>query len=252
VQALQLLLLPHAEAVLLVDDDEPEVLELDIGLQQLVRADDQVEAAFGEAGKCGLNLLRAAKAREFRHASGRIREAVGERLEMLLGKERRGHQQCDLLAICNGHPGRAERHFGFAEADVAANEPVHRASRRHVADHRLDRCSLVAGLFEAEAFGKRFVVVRIEAERVALARGALRIEVEEFGRRVVRLLRRLLLGLVPLPAAQLMQWCGVRRSTAVTADQMQARDWDVELRVVGVLELEEFVRAVAQVQRHQS
>ena len=47
-QPLQPLLLAHAEAVLLVDDDEAEALELDVGLQQLVRADDDVDRAVGE------------------------------------------------------------------------------------------------------------------------------------------------------------------------------------------------------------
>jgi hypothetical protein len=47
-QALQGLLLAHAEAVLLVDDDQAEVLEADVPLHQAVGADDEVDAAVGE------------------------------------------------------------------------------------------------------------------------------------------------------------------------------------------------------------
>ena len=38
-QLLQLLLLAHAEALFLVDDDQAEILEAHVRLQQLVRAD---------------------------------------------------------------------------------------------------------------------------------------------------------------------------------------------------------------------
>ncbi len=47
----QLLLLLHAELLLLVDDDQPEVLERDLAAQQLVGADEDVEAALAGAAK---------------------------------------------------------------------------------------------------------------------------------------------------------------------------------------------------------
>jgi hypothetical protein len=43
--ALQHRALPHAELVLLVDDDEPEVGELDVLLDQRLRADTRVNLA---------------------------------------------------------------------------------------------------------------------------------------------------------------------------------------------------------------
>ena len=44
-QLLEELLLAHAEALLLVDDDQPEVLEADVALHEAVGADDDVDAA---------------------------------------------------------------------------------------------------------------------------------------------------------------------------------------------------------------
>ena len=63
-QLLQLLLLPHAEAMLLVDDHQAEVPELDVLLDELVRADGDVDGAVGQPGDRGGDLLRAAEARE--------------------------------------------------------------------------------------------------------------------------------------------------------------------------------------------
>ncbi len=62
-QTLQLLLVPHAEAVLLVDDDESQVLEPDVRLEQPVRTDDQIDAALGEPLEHRFRLLARAEAR---------------------------------------------------------------------------------------------------------------------------------------------------------------------------------------------
>ena len=50
------LLVAHAEAVLLVDDQQAEVLELHVGGQQLVRADHDVDGAVGNAFHRRLHL----------------------------------------------------------------------------------------------------------------------------------------------------------------------------------------------------
>ena len=48
-QLLEPLLVLHAEAVLLVDDDQPEVREDHVGTEQAMRADDDVDLAFARA-----------------------------------------------------------------------------------------------------------------------------------------------------------------------------------------------------------
>ena len=50
-QRLQRFLLAHAEALLLVDDHQAEVLEAHVALQQAMRADDDVDLAFGELAR---------------------------------------------------------------------------------------------------------------------------------------------------------------------------------------------------------
>jgi len=65
-----------------------------------------------------------------------------------------------LLAAGDGNEGGAQRHFGFAKADVAANQPVHRARADHVLDHGVNRGVLVGGFVEAEVVGESLVVQR--------------------------------------------------------------------------------------------
>ncbi len=121
-----------------------------------------------------------------------------------------------------------------------------------VLDDGLDRRLLVRRLVEAEAFGEGLVVVRLEPERVAVARRALRVQVEQLGGGVVRLPRGALLRLVPLVAAELVQRRRFGRGAAVAPDQVQVGDGNVELRVVGVDELQELGGTFAQVHRDEA
>ena len=158
----------------------------------------------------GLLLLAGAEARQLGDLHRPVGEAVAEGLEVLLGEQRGGHQHGDLLAVEHGDEGRAQRDFGLAEAHVAADQPVHRLAGGEVGDHRVDGGRLVARLLERETVRERLVVVRLEREGVALARCALRVEVEQLRGGVAHLLGGFALGLFPLPAAELVQRRGLR------------------------------------------
>src|SRR5690606_36318674 len=82
-QRLQRLLLPYAEAMLLVDDDESEPGEAHVGRQQLVRADRDVDVAGLQTFDRFARFLFRAKARQLRDAYGQLLEAVAEGAEML-------------------------------------------------------------------------------------------------------------------------------------------------------------------------
>ena len=235
-----------------VDDHQAEVLELDVGLDQLVGADDQIDAAVGQPGERCLHFLRAAKARQLGDLDRPVGEAVGKILEMLLGQERRRDQDRDLAVIHQRDERGAQRHFGLAETHVAAHQPIGRFVAGQVADHGVDRRLLVGGLLERKAFGEALVIVRAELELVALSRRALRIEIEQLGRGVANLLERTRLRALPLAAAERVQRRIVGRGAAVTADQVQAADRHIELGVFGVAEVQEFRWPVAEIHRHQT
>ncbi len=75
-EVLQMLLVLDAEALLLVDDDEPEVLRRDVAREQAVRAHEHVDLTAGEALKRGLLLrVRCGSARAPRRSPRRARSA---------------------------------------------------------------------------------------------------------------------------------------------------------------------------------
>ena len=70
---------------------------------------------------------------------------------MLARQQRRRHDHRDLLAVHRGDEGGAQRHLGLAEADVAADQAVHRPAGRRDRRARVDRGLLVVGLLIGKA-----------------------------------------------------------------------------------------------------
>ena len=153
-QRLQPLLVRHAEVLLLVDDHEAEVLELDRFAEQRMGADDDVDAALGDALLDPGELRGRNEPRRLADLDREGAESFGEGLGVLAREQRGRHHHRDLLAVHHRLEGRAQRHLGLAEADVAADQPVHRAAGREIGDGRVDRGLLVFGLLVGEARGE--------------------------------------------------------------------------------------------------
>ena len=239
-ELLEPLLVGDAEVLLLVDDEEAEVLEAHALRQQRVGADDDLDRAVGEAGTGLGRLFRADEARELADPERQAAEALGEVLEVLAGEQRRRRDHRDLHAGGRGDVGGAERHLGLAEADVAADQAVHRAARFHVAEHVGDGAQLVLGLGIGEAGAELLpgVVVGRGQDR-ALAQLALGGEADQPVRHVAdaRLEPRLLR--LPGAAAEAVEQAFL---VAVAREQLDVLDRQVQLVAAGVFEAQALVR----------
>ena len=127
------------EAVLLVDDDEPEVGERDRVLDERVRADDDQRLARRDRlERLGLDV-GLERAGQERHADPELVEQRADGLEVLAGEQvGRGEQG----ALEPGPRGRGEgigRDRGLARADVALEEPQHRGRPGEVVADGVDR-----------------------------------------------------------------------------------------------------------------
>ena len=241
------LFVTHAKAVFLVNDEQPQALELHVLAEQLVRADDDVDGAVSHTLDGGGDLLGRAKAAHLGHLDRPFGKAVHQRLVVLLGQQRGGRQQRHLLAAGDRNEGRTQRDLGFAKADVAADQPVHGPRADHVLNDGMDGGALIGGFFKAEVVGKAFVVVGRIAEGVAFAGCAARINVEQFGGRVADLFGGAAFGFFPLAAAQAVQRCFIGTDAGVAADLVQLADRHVERSFVGVLQVQELAGALTQV-----
>lgn len=178
-ELLQLLLVLDAEALFLVDDDQAQVLELRLGGEEPVGADDQVDGALSEPFERRLGLGLGLEAAQRPYVDGELGVPLGERAEVLLDQEGRGDEDGDLLAVLDRLEGRAHRDLRLAVADVAADQPVHGHGLLHVLLDLGDGGELVGRLRVREGVLQFALPGGVRAEDVAGGRHPGRVELDQ-------------------------------------------------------------------------
>jgi len=135
-----------AEALFLIDNDQPQILEFHIAGNQAVRADNEVHRAIGDALDRVADFRWRAEAVEQIDTDRVVRHALAEGAPVLLGKHGCGHEDGDLFAAGDGLEGGTDGDFGFAETDIAADQPVHRPRLFEIEFGLIDGAALVGGL----------------------------------------------------------------------------------------------------------
>ena len=202
---LELFLVRHAEALLLVDDEQSEVLEVQSLLQQRVRADEQVDLPLRRALQNLFLLRRRLEAREHLDRHRKAAEAVDGGGVMLLRQHGGRHQDRRLLAVEHAFHHRAQRDLRFAVAHIAAEQAIHRARALHVALDLRDGAKLIVRLLIVEGVLK--LALPGGVRRKGEAGAALPFGVE-LDKPLGKILRRGLgagFGLRPVRAAELVQ-----------------------------------------------
>ncbi len=235
--ALDRLLVAHAEALLLVDHQEPEVLEPHVLGQEPVGADDHVDRPVGQPLHDGTLLGGREEAAEHLHADRIGRVALGDGLRVLAGQERRRREDGGLRPLLHRLEHRPHRHLRLAEPDVAAHEPVHGAWLLHVALDVCDGRQLIVGLDEAEGRLHLRLPRRVGAEGAPRYCQPPSVELHQFGRHLAGRRPGLGTGALPVGAAHL----GERRRlpTRVRREGVDLVDGEVE--PVGAPELQDQV-----------
>ena len=220
-----------AEALLLVDDDEAEILEPDAVAEQAVRADHDVDRALGEAVDRVLRLLVGLEAAEGAQVHRESGEPLGERLHVLPHEQRRRHQHRDLLAVLHRLERGAHGDLGLAVADVARDEPVHRDRPLHVGLHLVDGLQLVGRLGERERLLQLALPRGVGAERVAGARHPGAVELDQLDGDVAHRLARLALGGRPVGSAHLAERGALAADVAGEQVELVGRHVELVARV---------------------
>ena len=215
-QLAQELLLSHTETLLLVDDDEAEIFRNRIAGEDPVGADQHVDLALAELGQHPLDLGRLAEARDHLDAHREVAVALAERVPVLLGEDRRGDEHQHLFST-DGHRERGTQcDLRLAEADVTADEAVHRPRRLEIFLHGLDRARLVFGLAIGEVGLEPFHPFLIDVVGDTDPGLALGIELKQLAGHLTKVRARAVLEVVPGLAAELREGgrVGVRADVA--------------------------------------
>src|SRR5215831_1714744 len=133
----------HAEALLLVDNQQAEIGELDVLRQNAMRADEHIDLSRFDLLQNFLLLLRRPEAADHLEGDWKSRKALLERLEVLKRKNRRRRQHRDLFVIAERLERSAHRNFRLAVTYITAQQTIHRAARLHVGLHIHDRLRLI-------------------------------------------------------------------------------------------------------------
>src|SRR5690606_13525460 len=134
--------------------EEAEILEGDRLGEKRVRPDRDIDFAGRDRGLVEGRLLGRNEPRQRRDANREAVETLPERLGVLPREKGRRHDDRDLLAAGDGREGGAESDFRLAEADIAADEPIHGAARSEILQDGFYGGVLVLGFFVGEAGGE--------------------------------------------------------------------------------------------------
>ena len=143
---------------------------------------------------------------------------------------------------------RAHGDFCFAKPDITAYESVHHFFCAHIVLYRFNGNGLIGRFLEVETRAKLIPSGLVKNVCKALTSLSFGINFQKLCRNVRGSLRRLPPGFTPLFSAESMKRCRIRISAAVTADEMQRSNGDIELVVISVLKQKEFCVVVINTQ----
>ena len=103
-----------------------------------MRADQDLDLPFLELVQDPRLICACAEARHHLHAHREVAIALAEGVPMLLRENRRRAEDERLSVVHGGSERRPDRDLRLPEADVAADEPIHRPWRLEILLHRLD------------------------------------------------------------------------------------------------------------------
>ena len=134
-----------------------------------------------------------------------LRHPLAEGLDVLVGEQRRRHQNGHLLAVLHRLERGAHRDLGLAVADITADHPVHRHRLFHVRLYLVDRRELVGSLDVGERVLEFALPRRVRPEGVSLGRHARAVEPDELGGDLLDRLAGAALRLRPVGTAEPVQ-----------------------------------------------
>src|SRR3990172_668696 len=238
-ELLHSLLVPRPEALLFVDHQKAEVLELDVFGKESMGSDHHVDLTGGELLHDRLLLLGRPEAGEHLHSNGKRREARSKRLEVLERQYRGGHQHGYLLSVHDRLEGGAHRYFRLPVANVPAQEPIHGVGGLHVALDLRDGLHLIRCFLVLEEILQLALPVSIWAKGVPGDRLASGVKAEELLRHVPHGLSDSPFDSLPPGASQLIDARPLCLRARVLLEQIDLVHRYIELVSSQVLENDE-------------
>src|SRR5574344_991431 len=124
-----------------------------------VCANDDICLSVLDIYQIGLDLRRIDKARQQNHVDREAFAPLDKILVMLLGEQRRGREHNSLRSVRRRLGHGAECNFRRAEADIPAEQPVHRLLRLHIRFYLFYSAKLIFRLNKRESLLELLLVL---------------------------------------------------------------------------------------------
>jgi hypothetical protein len=122
-----------------------------------MRTDDDINFSIFEELEDIAFFFGASETVDIFNFDAELFESAGESFGMLEGEDGGRNEDSDLFFVEYGFEGSSDGHFGFAEADIAADEAVHGVIAEHIILNGDGCFELVGGIFVDEG-GFEFVL----------------------------------------------------------------------------------------------
>ena len=169
---------------------------------------------------------------------GVIEHALSKDLEVLLGENGGRRKDCDLFAVHDRFECSADRDFGFAKADIAANQAVHRLRSFHVDLGVDDRFHLIRRFAERERMLKLGLPFGVGRKRMAGMHLAFGLQHEHFAGVIEDGGRSVFLGANPPCIAKRAKRRRFFSNTDIARDEIGLLERNVEFGFIGELDRE--------------
>ena len=202
---LDLFLVGHTETLFLIDDQQPQILELHIFRKKPVRSDGDVRRAPGQLCQ-GLPLfLGRTKAAEKFHPHRVVLHPLQEGIVVLLRQDGRRYQIRHLLAVLHRLKGSPQRNLRLPVAHVPADQAVHDLCALHVFLAGFYGLQLILRLLKGELLLKFALPDRIRGVHIAPGVSSGGVQAHQIRRDILDRAAHPCLCLLPVLPAQTVQ-----------------------------------------------
>ena len=120
-QLFELFLMPHAEALFLVNDQEPKVFETNLICEHRMGSDHDIDCAAGQPVSGFIGRFGRDKTRQLPDLERKAAKPLSKAFRVLTRKKRRRCDHGHLQTTTGRHKCRPHRNLSFAKPNIATN-----------------------------------------------------------------------------------------------------------------------------------
>ena len=239
---LDLLLVGHTKALLLIYDQKPQILEGNILGQKPVGTNDNIHFAPLELFNGLFLLCGCAEPRHHFHIDRIISQSFPDGIVMLLCQYGGWHQKCHLFIVIYRLEGSPNRHFCLTVPHIAADQTVHHPAAFHIPFCRRNSFQLICRLLIRKHLLELCLPDGVRTEPVSRLLLTLCVQLHQLSGNLLNCSTDSGLCLFPFHGVELVKlWLFGCILTGILLQNIQCRCRNVKIPTVSILNFDEIL-----------